>query len=165
MAARHPEANQDVASCFSRAFRALVSLTEPLGAIRCRIAERRLAGHHFRDEPSGDGAQRQAGMAVATGEPQASLPGRAADHRTGIGKAGTRAHPWTLLDGIAEREQAGRRRHDALELYRRRRGIAGGEFGAGGEADALLHGRETVAVLGIEYGPRQAGIATRTEVG
>src|SRR5262249_55489172 len=146
------------------AFAALVPLPEPLGAIGRGIAERRLTGHHFRDEPPSHGAQRQAGMAVAIGEPQASLPGRAADHRTGIGKAGACAHPWSLLDRIAEREQAGRRRHETRKLYRRQRGIAGGEFGAGGEADALLHRRETVAGLGIENRPRQAGIAARTEM-
>ena len=45
-------------------------------------------------------------MAVTKGEPQAGLPRRAADHRTEIGKARTRAHPWPLLDRVAERKQA-----------------------------------------------------------
>ena len=57
-----------------------------------------------------------------------------------------------------------RRRQQAIELHRRRGGVAGGEFSAGGDADALLHRCEAIAVIGIENRPCQARIAERTEM-
>ena len=57
-----------------------------------------------------------------------------------------------------------RRRHEAPELHRRRRGVAGGEFRAGGEPDALLHRREAITVLRIEHRPREPRIAARAEM-
>ena len=47
----------------------------------------------------------------------------------------------------------------AVELHRRRRRIARGKLGAGGEADALLHRRDQVAVIDIDHRPRQCRIA------
>ncbi len=57
-----------------------------------------------------------------------------------------------------------RMRHQPVELHRRRRRIAGGEFGAGGEPDALLHRRDQIAVLHIDHRPRQRRIALAPEV-
>ena len=78
-----------------------------------------------------------------------------------FGKARPRAQPRLGLDRLAERKQVARRRHHAVELHRRRRGIARGEFRAGGDADALLHRREAIAVLGIENRPAERRIALR----
>jgi hypothetical protein len=49
-------------------------------------------------------------------------------------------------------------------LHRGRRGVARGELGAGGDADALLHRHDAVAVLGVENRPREPRIAARAEV-
>ena len=42
--------------------------------------------------------------------------------------------------------------------------IAIGELGAGGEPDTLVHRRERIAVLRIDHGTRQTGVAARPEV-
>jgi hypothetical protein len=44
--------------------------TAPLRPERRRVGERRLAGHHFRQQPAGGGAERQAVVLVAEVEPQ-----------------------------------------------------------------------------------------------
>src|SRR5580700_9533566 len=98
-------------------------------------------------------------MAVAVSEPQAALTRRAADHRAGIGEAWTGAKPGRWLDGFAEREQFARPRQYTIELHWRRRRITRGEFGSGREPDALLHRRQAIAVVGVENGPAQSGIA------
>ena len=56
------------------------------------------------------------------------------------------------------------RRQQALELHRRWRRVAGGELDAGGQADALLHRRQHIAVLGVEHRPGQRGIALRAKM-
>src|SRR5208282_718363 len=143
---------------------AMTLLEEPLRAIRRRIAERRHAGHHLGEEPAGRRAERQAPVAVAIGEPEPALARCARDHRAGIGKARARSQPRLRLDRFAERKQFARLRQQAIELHRRRRRIACGEFGTRGDADALLHRRQAIAVFGIEHGATERGISLRAEM-
>ena len=56
------------------------------------------------------------------------------------------------------------RRQQAIELHRRGRRVAGGELDAARHADALLHRREHVAILGIEHRAGERGIALRPEM-
>ncbi len=103
-------------------------------------------------------------MGVAEGEPEAGLSGRRADHRTRIRKARTASHPGLGLDLIAERKQAFGKGHQPVKLDRRRRRVARGEFGAGGEADALLHRRQHIADIRVEHRPREAAAGARAEM-
>ncbi len=98
-------------------------------------------------------------MGVAVREPQAGVSGRGADHRARIRETGPAAHPRGRFDRLPEREQPLRRRQQPVELHRRRRRIARGEFGARGQPDALLHRRQAIADLGVDHRPRQRGIA------
>ena len=52
-----------------------------------------------------------------------------------------------------------RRRHQPVELHRRRLGVAGGDLDAGGEPDALLHRRDQIAAFDVDHRPRQRGVA------
>src|SRR5690348_23643 len=103
-------------------------------------------------------------MGVAVVEPQPRLARRAADHRTGVSKTRPRAHPGLRLDALAERIERLRGGQHPLDLDRRRRGVAMGELGAGGEPDALLHWSEAIAVIGVDDRPGQPGIALRLVV-
>src|SRR5258708_13979571 len=136
----------------------------PLRPIWSRIPERESRRHHVGDEPAGHRAERQPPRGMAVGKPQPGLARGAADHRARIRKAGARADPGLILDRVAEGKQVARGRQHAAELDRRRRSVAGGKFSAGGDADALLHGRNAIAVVSIENRPRQTRVAARTEV-
>src|SRR5262249_6948672 len=122
---------------------------KPLRPIRRRITERDRPGQHLGNEPSRYGPEGEPPMAMAVGQPQPRLARGAAGHGTRIRKAGARANPGPVLDRFAEGKQAARGRQHAVELHRRRSGVAGGKFSAGGDADALLHWGETVAVVSI----------------
>src|SRR5277367_480183 len=155
-------------------------LHEPLRAVRLRIAERRRAGQHFGYKPPGRRAERQSPMGVTAGEPNSACARRTAEHRTGIRKARTGAEPslpskclpckpslpskWLRFDRLAEREQFTGRRHQALELHRRRWRIARSKFYAGGQPDALLHRRDAIAILGIEHRTAERRITSRMEM-
>ena len=45
-------------------------LTEAIDGKRPRVGKRRRAGHHFRQQPAGDGAKRQSMVLVAEIEPE-----------------------------------------------------------------------------------------------
>ena len=64
----------------------------------------------------------------------------------------------------SERKQLARLSHHAVELHRRRLGIARRELDAGGHADAHLHRRDHIADVGIEHRPRQRRVALRREM-
>jgi len=80
-------------------------LTESLRPIRCRIGERRRAGHHVGDQPPGDRPERQPPMPVAEREPEAVLPRRAAEHGERVRHVGTAAEPRLRLVRLAEWKQ------------------------------------------------------------
>src|SRR6516164_11521034 len=130
-----------------------LSTSKAFGAVRRRIAEWRGAGHHLGNEPSVRRPERQAPVAVTIGEREAALARSAPDDRTRIGRARARAHPWLRLDRLPERKQIPRLRQQKVELHRSRRCIARRKFGTGGNADALLHWGDAVAVFGIEHWP------------
>ncbi len=98
-------------------------------------------------------------MRVADGQPQALLPRRRADHRARIREARPAAEPRLVVGALAERKQRPRLRHQPVELHRRRRRIARGKLGAGGETNALRHRRDQIARLGVDHRPRQRRVA------
>src|SRR4051794_37919191 len=125
-----------------RSGRSVQFSVKPLHRERLWIGERRLTGHHLGEQAAGGRAQCQAVMLVAEVEPQPVVARRLADHRKHVRQTGPRAHPWFCLDRISQRKQRPRTRQRALDLDRRRRCVAAGEFHAGGEADTAIHRRQ-----------------------
>ena len=128
-----------------------------LSAIRLRVAKRRRAGHHFGNEASGYRAECQAPMRVTECQPNSALPRRARNHRPRVGKAWSRAQPRVRLDAFTERKHFASCRQHAVELDRRRLSVPRREFHASSEADALLHRRQNVTVLGVEHRTGERG--------
>ena len=153
-----------VFAAFLSAMKCVSPFPKPLRRVWRRIAERGRPGDHFGEQAAGDGAERQAGMAVTDGEPQAHLAGCSADHRARIGKAWPRAEPGGGLDRFAERKQYGPRRHQPIELHRGWRRVAVRELGSSCEPDALVHRRKAIANVGVHHRPGEARIAMEMPV-
>jgi len=69
------------------------SVPESAGRIGRRVGKWGLAGHHLGEQPSGDGAEGEAVMGVAKGEPQALVTFASPNNRDHVGKAGTPSEP------------------------------------------------------------------------
>jgi len=93
---------------------------------------------------------------MAEGVPKLWDPWGRADDGQHVGKTRPTAQPRLLIDRTPKAGNQGvRDRHGPLQLNRGGPGVAAGEFGAGCEPEALLHGRQEVAFLGIQQRPPQ----------
>ncbi|MDT4858195.1 hypothetical protein FQZ97_926510 [compost metagenome] len=86
------------------------------------------------------------------GAPQAGHFGHRAEDGFHVGHAGSRAHPGLGVHAFAERETLPCDFFGGVDLCWRAWRIGVREFGAGGEPQAVFHGRDHVAVLGIDDG-------------
>ena len=100
-------------------------------------------------------------MGVTDGEPEATLARRPSDYRPRVGEAWPRTEPGPWLNGLSKWKQGLRGRQQPIELLRCWRRVAPGEFDAGGNADALLHRSEHVAIFSIKDRTAERGVSPR----
>ncbi len=103
-------------------------------------------------------------MGMAERKPKSRLPGGGTDHRPRIREAGSAAHPRHRLDRLTQREQRPRGGQQPIELRWRRRRVARGKLGTGGQPQPLLHRGDAIADIGIHHRTRQSAVAARTEM-
>lgn len=116
------------ANCANLSYVSDVCLTEAVYPKGGRVGERRFAHHHFRQQPSGHGAERQAVVVVSEREPQATVTGRGADDRAHIGRTGAHAVPRLCVDALAESERGARKGLGSSKLNGGRGRSVAGDF-------------------------------------
>src|SRR5580704_17019120 len=89
---------------------------EPAGGVARRVGEGLPPSHHLGEQPPGDGAEREAVMGMAEGEPQALVPLAFANHRDHVGKTGPPAHPRFGLQPFGQGKQFAGQRFIARKL-------------------------------------------------
>ena len=143
---------------FGNSFR---STEKPLRPIGRRIDERRSPAIISRDQMPGRRARASAPNARGRWQATGRQARRAADDGRESGKHGRL--PSQVLSSA--RSPSGNNSRACGMTRSNCTGVGGasrgGEFDAGGHADALLHRRDHIAGLGIEHRPRQRGIALR----
>src|SRR4029077_13985615 len=103
--------------------------SKPLRFERRGIDEGRPTGHQVGEKPAGDGAERQAQMVVDSVEPETRPARKGADYRPHVRQARAPAEPGRGVLSGADWEQFPRVGLDPLEMRRRGRIVAPGEFG------------------------------------
>src|ERR1700735_5539538 len=134
------------------------SRSKPLRLERGGIDEWRRADHQVREEAAGDGAEREAEMVVPDVEPQAWLAREGPNDRPHVRQAGAPAEPGRGVLSGPDGEQFARVGLDPLEMRRRGRIVAPGEFGARRQSEPPRHRGHEVAALEIEHRTRQARV-------
>src|SRR6516164_8099851 len=99
---------------------------------------RRRAVDHGRDRNSASHTRGEADVLVSKAQPETGMPWRGPDHRQAVGQRRPGSAPG-FADGIAEFDNAPRRRDYRIELRIRRRRVARGQLDAGRDANSLLH--------------------------